>query len=167
MMAGRGDRHAFTELVRLNQGVVRGLCRRLCGASGDADDVAQAAFVIAWRRIETFGGGSFRSWVCTIAFREFLRTKRRSTSRVAAEACSVINPSPTDRSSETTGERLDLTAALTQLPEPERVAVALCLGAGLTHEEAAAALDLPLGTVKSHVLRGRARLQGLLGDYVA
>ena len=62
------------------------------------------------------------------------------------------------------GLRLDLTAACAALQPDQRAAILLCLGLDFTHEEAAQALALPLGTVKSHIARGRTKLAGLLGD---
>ena len=62
-----------------------------------------------------------------------------------------------------TDERLTLETALAELPPDQRACVALCLAADFSHQEAADALGLPLGTVKSHVNRGRARLQAVLG----
>ena len=56
-----------------------------------------------------------------------------------------------------------MNAALAALPEDVRACVALCLADGWSHGEAALALDLPLGTVKSHIARGRARLLAALG----
>lgn len=63
------------------------------------------------------------------------------------------------------GERLDLMRAMAVLDESERAAVALCMGAGLSHSEAALAMNAPLGSVKSWVLRGRAKLQKALAAY--
>ncbi len=153
-----GDSRAFGELVRRHQASVRGLCRRLARSTAAADDIAQSAFLTAWRRRSTWRGGSFRAWVCAIAYREFLHLRRNPAEHPSdwAEA---------EAAQETPGERLDLTQALSRLEEGERAAVALCLGAGLSHSEAALALDAPLGTVKSWVLRGRAKLQQALAAY--
>jgi RNA polymerase sigma-70 factor (ECF subfamily) len=60
-------------------------------------------------------------------------------------------------------QRLALRRAMDELPDDQRAALALCLGQDFTHAEAAEILKLPLGTVKSHVTRGRARLQAALG----
>lgn len=157
-----GDAAAFGELVRLHQGAIRGLCRRLAGSHADGDDLAQSAFLTAWRRIETFKGGSFRAWVGTIAFREFLRLRRLTPSHFEPldEAADASGPSGAE------GERLDLERALSALSLGERASVSLCLGVGMTHEEAAGAMMLPVGTVKSHVSRGRAKLKRLLSAYV-
>lgn len=63
------------------------------------------------------------------------------------------------------GERLDLARAMAILDDSERAAVALCIGAGLSHSETAVAMRAPLGSVKSWVLRGRAKLQKALAAY--
>ncbi len=151
-----GDGAAFECLVRRHQASVRALARRLTGSVSDGDDIAQAAFLIAWRRRSTWRGGSFRGWVCSIAYREFLRIRRAARVTQLADA-----PGPDDRP----GERIDLLRAFAALDEKERSAVALCLGAGLSHSEAALAMGQPLGSVKSWVSRGRAKLQSTLAAY--
>ena len=152
-----GDRAAFGQLVARHQASIRALSRRLARSAADGDDVAQAAFLTAWRRRSTWRGGSFRSWVCAIAYREFLHARRGHASGVEIEE--------TEGESGESGERLDLMRAMGELDEGERAAIALCLGAGLSHAEAAVAIGAPLGTVKSWVLRGRAKLQKALAAY--
>lgn len=154
--AMRGDRGAFEELVRRHQAGVRALSRRLARSASDGDDIAQAAFLTAWRRRPTWRGGSFRGWVCAIAYREFLHGRRGERSGELDDM-----PAP----SESPGERLDLQRAFAALDGNERSAVALCLGAGLSHTEAALAMEAPLGSVKSWVARGRAKLQAALAAY--
>lgn len=151
-----GDRRAFGQLVARHQASVRALSRRLARSASDGDDIAQAAFLTAWRRRSTWRGGSFRSWVCTIAYREFLNTQRGPT---PAEVEDLPGESGQG------GERLDLARAMGALDENERSAIALCLGAGLSHSEAALVMEAPLGSVKSWVLRGRAKLQKALAAY--
>jgi RNA polymerase sigma factor (sigma-70 family) len=152
-----GDREAFGRLVARHQSSIRALSRRLTRSATDGDDIAQAAFLSAWRRRSTWRGGSFRNWVCAIAYREFLNAKRGATG-------SDIEDVPGEGGQG--GERLDLMRAMGALDENERSAVALCLGAGLSHTEAALAMEAPLGSVKSWVLRGRAKLQKALAAYV-
>ncbi len=152
-----GDRAAFGRLVARHQSSIRALARRLTRSAADGDDIAQAAFLTAWRRRSTWRGGSFRSWVCTIAYREFLHA------RIAPSP--ELNAEETEGEAGESGERLDLKRAMAVLEEGERAAVALCLGAGLSHAEAAVAMGAPLGTVKSWVLRGRAKLQKALAAY--
>jgi RNA polymerase sigma factor (sigma-70 family) len=152
-----GDRQAFGRLVARHQASIRALSRRLARSVSDGDDIAQAAFLTAWRRRSTWRGGSFRSWVCTIAYREFLNGRRAA----AVEAEIEDMPGQGGQG----GERLDLMRAMGALDASERDAIALCLGAGLSHGEAALAMGAPLGSVKSWVLRGRAKLQKALAAY--
>jgi RNA polymerase sigma-70 factor, ECF subfamily len=152
-----GDRKAFGQLVARHQASVRALSRRLARSAADGDDIAQAAFLTAWRRRSTWRGGSFRGWVCTIAYREFLHSRRSNPAEAEIEDL----PGEAGQG----GERLDLIRAMTVLEASERAAIALCLGAGLSHGEAALAMGAPLGSVKSWVLRGRAKLQKALAAY--
>ena len=152
-----GDREAFGQLVSRHQASIRALSRRLARSASDGDDIAQNAFLTAWRRRTTWGGGSFRGWVCMIAYREFLATRKRARPETSDEDFAGAQGE--------SGERIDLTRAMAALDESERAAVALCIGAGLSHTEAALAMDAPLGSVKSWVLRGRAKLQKALAAY--
>jgi RNA polymerase sigma-70 factor (ECF subfamily) len=92
-----------------------------------------------------------------IAYREFLHTRRGFGSGAEVE--------DTVGEAGASGERIDLMRAMKTLDEGERAAISLCLGAGLSHAEAAVAMGAPLGTVKSWVLRGRAKLQKALAAY--
>lgn len=161
--ARAGDAAAFSRLVDMHQRSVRGFLRRLClGAHADADDLAQEAFVTAWTRIGTFRvGESFRSWLCGIGYRKWL-THRRGEARRAAREAEAEEPAPVGRA-EASDARLDASAALGALSQEQRACVALCLAAEFSHAEAAAALGMPVGTVKSHVARGRAKLLDVLG----
>lgn len=158
-LAAAGDRRAFSELVRRHGSAVRGLLRRMGADGTSADDAAQDAFLTAFEQIADFRGeGTFQAWVKRIAARLYVRRWRRD----ARERMLALTGEPDPPAGE--GEigaagRLDLDEAMTELPPPERLCVALCYGAGLSHTEAAAALKLPLGTVKSHVKRGLDRLR--------
>lgn len=152
-----GDRAAFGQLVARHQASIRALARRLARSASDGDDIAQNAFLTAWRRRSTWRGGSFRGWVCMIAYREFLATRKGPRVEITDEDHAGADGE--------TGERLDLTRAMAALDESERAAVALCIGAGLSHTEAALVMEAPLGSVKSWVLRGRAKLQKALAAY--
>jgi len=95
--------------------------------------------------------------VCAIAYREFLQARRAAVPVVEADDVGATQDTP--------AERLDLSRAMQALEASERSAVALCLGAGLSHTEAALVMGAPLGSVKSWVLRGRAKLQKALSAY--
>ncbi|MBK8840293.1 MAG: RNA polymerase sigma factor [Hyphomonadaceae bacterium] len=152
-----GDQKAFGLLVARHQASIRALGRRLSRSVSDGDDIAQAALLNAWRRRSTWRGGSFRGWVCMIAYREFLAGRKAARSETELED----HPGASGES----GERLDLMRAISALDESERAAIALCIGAGLSHADAALAMQAPLGSVKSWVLRGRAKLQKALAAY--
>ncbi len=161
-LTAAGERAAFGELVRRHGSAVRGLLRRMGADGAGADDVAQDAFLVAFEQIAEFRGeGAFRGWVCRIAARLYVRRWRREVrADVMAEAVgSETEVAPTATPADA---RIDLDEALKDLSEAERVCVSLCYGAGLSHAEAAAALNAPLGTVKSHVKRGLDKLRSRL-----
>lgn len=158
--ARRGSQAAFRQLVERHQQAVRGFLRRACADAGDADDLAQETFLAAWSSLWNYrGGASFRSWLCAIAWKKTLTLRRgRGRERRRYEALREI-----PHGEVCPDARLDLAAALNALPVDQRAAVALCLGGDFSHAEAAHALGLPLGTIKSHVQRGRAKLLAALG----
>lgn len=160
-LAGSSD--AFSRLVAAHQQAVRGFLRRACGNWADAEDLAQETFLTAWENLSRYSGQStLRSWLCGIAYNKCL-TAARSRSRSAARDLAYIETSET-APGPSGDDRMDLQAAMARLPMEQRAAVSLCLGAGFSHSEAADALGLPLGTVKSHVLRGKMKLLEALGD---
>jgi len=154
--AKRGSTAAFESLVRRNQSLVRGFLRRLTGNAAQADDLAQETFLMAWRRIGSYEAkGSFKGWLIRIAYTQFLQERR---SRQSADRRDEAYMAEAETMVETAGAaeaRLDLDRVLKLLSPEQRAAMALCYGEGMSHAEAADALGLPLGTVKSHVLLGR------------
>lgn len=160
--ARRGDVRAFSRLVDAHQQKVRGFLRRYAGHWADADDLAQDAFVIAWQKLARFEGrSSFCSWVCGVGYR-IARDVRRSHRRAEARDFTWLEDQDEAEAGAPLEDRLALARAMAELPDDQRAAVALCLSEGFSHAEAASILNLPLGTVKSHVTRGRERLLKLL-----
>ena len=156
--AATGERRAFGELVRRHGSAVRGVLRRMGAQAAEADDVAQDAFLTAFERIAEFRGeGTFAGWVRKIAARLYLRRLQRDR-RLGAFATDEIEDEP-DPGGGDADAAIDLDEALKILGPAERLCVTLCFGAGLSHNEAAEALNLPLGTVKSHVKRGLDKLR--------
>ena len=159
--AATGDVAAFGALVRQHQSSVRGFLRRLTrGNHALADDLAQDTFLEAHRKIAQFQGhGSFTGWLYAIAWSRFLMENRKRKlepldhmdERVAPECDPAI--------------KLDLEKAMAMLRAPERSALTLCFALGMPHEEAATVMGVPLGTLKSHVARGREKLKILLKDH--
>lgn len=161
-MASEGRREAFSELVRRAAPVVGDLLRRMGASDAMADDITQDAMLAAYKGIATFRGESmFATWVMRIAGRLYVRRRSREARwRPMAEPIEeTVASTPEEPRSVA---RLDLDRALAQLAEPERLCVSLCHGAGLTHEEIAQSLNVPLGTVKSHVNRGVKKLRVLM-----
>ncbi|MHA6288342.1 RNA polymerase sigma factor [Maricaulis sp. CAU 1757] len=161
--ARAGSDAAFGQIVDRYQKPVRAFVWRLCGDPADADDIAQDVFLAAWTRLRGLKEADrLKAWLFSIAWR---KAKGAARSRVRARqretSWQVERPDRADRADEV---QLAMQQALAQLPAAQRAAVALCLGNGWSHADAAEILNLPLGTVKSHVTRGRARLVEILGD---
>lgn len=159
VLAG-GDTRAFGQLVSRHQQTVRGLMMRMCRNPALADDLAQDAFIKAFNKIDSYSGtGSFKAWLCRIAYNEFLMGARKRKAADKALEKLQAQPSETSEAPRDGGARVDLDRALATLGEQERTCVVLCYASGLSHTEAAEITGLPLGTVKSHVNRGRAKLR--------
>ncbi|MFN4177956.1 RNA polymerase sigma factor [Phenylobacterium sp.] len=165
--AQAGSTAAFARLVERHQQALRAFLRRTCGDWASADDLAQETFLTAWSEIGRLTSGrSVRAWLCGIGYRKHLSARRshaRDRAREARyEADHGSGGAQADRPM--ADERLALEGAMAMLPSEQRACVALCLAADFSHAEAAETLGLPLGTVKSHVARGRTRLlQALRG----
>ena len=165
-VVSQDDRAAFERLVRRHQSMVRGVLRRLArGDAALADDLSQETFVLAWRNLRSFRfDARFSTWLYRIAFNAWLTQARRRREVLLEDSAEV--PAADDPGADAPGaeERIDLERALSGLSDGERAAIAACYYADLTHEEAAVALGIPLGTVKTHILRAkeklRARLEG-------
>jgi RNA polymerase sigma factor (sigma-70 family) len=158
-----GDDDAFTELVLRRQKRVRDLMRRLCGDHALADDLAQKTFVQAWRSLAGLREpGAFGGWLKRVAVNVWLAEARRAALPFDDDdgaLAEVPDPAPDP---ERVAGRIDLERALAALRPAERLCVVLAHSEGMTHVEIAEAVELPLGTVKSHVLRGTEKLKRIL-----
>lgn len=161
--AAGGDRMAFAALVQAHQGYLRKLLGRLCrGDQGRADDLAQDAFLRAWRALPGFRGEArFRTWLTRLAYSAL------SAERPALPSAEAGSDDAEVQSDFAPGAdwRLDLDRALATLSDAQRHALLLCYGADLSHAEAAQVLGWPLGTLKTQVLRAKARLRTQLQDW--
>ena len=162
-----GDRAAFGELVLRHQSAVRLFLRHLTrGDAALADDLAQETFLQAYLGLARFRGeASFSTWLLGIAHNHW-RNARRRQREIAWEpaehpATAEHSPSPA-RAVEL---RQDLAAAMEQLDPDEQTALHLFYQQGLTHPEIAAVTDWPLGTVKTHLARGKDKLRHLLAAW--
>ena len=167
--AQSGDRQAFAELVRSHQGAVRNQLRRLTkGDAALADDLAQESFIQAWAHLAEFRGQArLATWLYRIAYHRFLMHLRsqRVTLPVPDEGETESTGEPAGHEREALAMRLDVAAALARLPQAQRVALIHCYYLDLSHEEAAQVLNVPLGTLKSQVLRAKAQLRDTLAAW--
>jgi RNA polymerase sigma factor (sigma-70 family) len=148
--AASGDRAAFALLVGKYERPLRSFLQRM--GVGDADDVAQEAFLKAWRSAAQYDGRArFSTWLTSIAWRCRLDQLRRHR-WVASDA-------PDAQSSPQAAAEID--DMLARLSESERASLILCEGHGWTHEEAAQLLGMPHGTLKSTVARGKLKCRAL------
>ena len=163
MCAIAGDDSAYGELVRRRQGAVRQLFRRLCRDPALADDLAQQTFLQAWRSIQTIKSpAAFGGWLKRLAINVWLQRVR--TER-AWQSTDDLESLPEQGTQPTLTEQLDLDSALATLPPDVRLCIALAYAEHMSHREISEATGLPLGTVKSHITRGAARLRERLGAY--
>jgi RNA polymerase sigma-70 factor (ECF subfamily) len=163
-----GDRNAFGELVLRYRTLVLGVAYRVCGDAVLADDVAQETFVRVWHKLHTYRSGhSFRAWICRIASNLTIDALRRHKPAVDIEQVSLPNPGSSLEARAVQDERaLAVRRAIAALPEQVRVTIVLREYEGLSYDEIAHALDVPMGTVKSRLSDARRRLRAALAPTV-
>lgn len=155
------DIAAFGELIRRHQSHVRNFLRKLTGDYNLADDLAQDCLLRAWDKLATFSGrGSFIGWLLKIAYTTFLQSKRKSkryaeilesAGHVADLEANHVTP-PVD-------EVNDIDKFLAVLSEEERAILVMSYACGLSHREIGDATDIPVGTVKSIIFRGKEKIR--------
>ncbi len=167
--AAAGDDTAFGELMRRRHSQIRHLLRRLCRDAALADDLAQAAFLQAWRTLRTLRApGAFGGWLRKLAVNVWLQHVRSGSARhevrLDESAMTTLTASSTT-GDPTVAEQLDLDRALELLAPDVRVCIVLSYAERLSHREICDVTGFPLGTVKSHIARGAARLRESLSAY--
>lgn len=162
--AQKGDQGAFDDLLRRHYNQIYAICRRLAGNEADALDATQEALITLVRRIDRFDGRSkFTTWMHRVVTNACLDEVRRRGRRPVPSAVEEQPLAAVERPvAEAVSDRLDIDAALAQLPETFRVPVVLCDQLGMSYEEIADELDIAPGTVRSRISRGRRRLAELL-----
>ena len=177
--AQHGDLDAFNTLVLHFQDALFNTARRLLGDDELAADATQEAFLSAFRSLKSFRGGSFKAWlmrtVTNAAYDELRRRKRRPTTPLEPDANDVDGPdeprwlADPSLSPEETLEAHELEHAmehcLAGLPVEYRTVVVMADIEGLDYTEVAAAVRVPLGTVKSRLARARLRLRECLAGF--
>lgn len=172
--ARHGDNAAVEELLRSHMQRIHSTCRRLCRDRGDAEDAAQEALVAIARGLEGFDGrSSVSSWIYRITTNacidELRRRRRRPEPSGDAEepidrfSTKGVSDEPLEAAI-SAEQRVMLLDALAELGEDYRIAVVLRDVADLDYAAIAEATDVPVGTVRSRIARGRGRLARILGD---
>lgn len=171
-----GDRRAFGELVRRHQDAVFGLVSRLVGARSDVEDIAQDAFLRAYRALPTFrGDAQFGTWLYRIAWNTCLDRREQQAHRQEHEVS--LGPEddeddphePADPDAPLPDEVLEaddvrerLAHHLGQLPDHYRAVLTLYYYGQQSYDEIARVLDIPMNTVKVHIHRAKAQLRKAL-----
>lgn len=167
-----GDQSAAEELVRRHQAPVRGFLRVVCYDRSAIDDLAQETFLRAIKHAGRFNDKyPMRGWLLTIARRLSINHGQKSKRRRPAagiepdqlQTKAGNNPgSNLEKQEQQTLTRDAVQTAMARLSEPQRVAIAMHYQQGMPLEQIAEALEMPIGTVKSHLHRGRQRMKELL-----
>ena len=168
-----GDVDGFNRLVETYQALAYNVALRTLGGREDAADATQEAFLSAYRGIDGFRGGAFKSWLLRIVVNACYDLRRRERRRPATSMDSIVEelgeapwadedaPDPEDlaisQETLTTIER-----ALAELPVDQRIVITLVDLQGCSYEEAADAMSCAIGTIRSRLARGRARFRDLL-----
>lgn len=150
--AAKGDQAAFAALVARHERPLRSFLARM-GSPEAADDIAQEAFLKAWRFAGSYDGRArFSTWLTRIAWRCLLDDARKAGPEREAEE-------PTHSASGAEGA--EVSDMLARLSDSERAALILCDGHGWSHSEAAELLEMPLGTLKTNVARAKAKCRAM------
>lgn len=162
--AQRADTRAFESLYRRHVGKVYGLCLRMTGNVGEAEDCTQEAFIQAWHKLDRFRGDSqFGTWLHRIAVNAVLGRMRKS--KRERERLQIVADAPEPKvASADTGEYRDLAAAINRLPEGARHVFVLHAVYGYSHEETGKMLGVATGTSKAQVHRARKLLAAELAE---
>ena len=151
--AAAGDSGAFAALVEKHEAPLRAFLTRM-GAVHSADDLAQEAFIKAWRNADQYDGRArYSTWLTSIAWRCRLDDLRRSRT-----------PDPEPAQGAESGAQTEVDDMLSRLGDGERAALVLCEGHGWTHAEASELLGMPLGTLKSTVARAKAKCREMWSE---
>ena len=166
--ARAGDGEAFGMLFERHAGTIYNFCFRRVGNWATAEDLVSIVFLEAWRRLDKpLPRGKELPWLFGIAT-NVVRNRRRAERRHAAALRRVPKPSPEPSFANDSDQRVDdeelmgrALGRVARLPRHEQEVFALCAWSGLSYEDAAIALRIPVGTVRSRLSRARARLREL------
>jgi len=161
--AQSGNRNAYSELVRIHAQGVMNVVYRMCGNMQLAEDAAQETFIQAWLRLQSYRPrSSFRNWLYRIAVNaaiDMLRKEKRILPD-AVEDMSLSDSKPDPETMVASSERTKMVqATVLALPDASRAVLVLREYEGLSYQEIAEALDIPVGTVMSRLSYARKLLK--------
>ncbi len=168
-----GHLHAFNQLIQAYQGVAYGVARRILSDPDLAADAVQDSFIKAYHKLDQYRGGSFKAWLLRIVVNtcyDRLRALRRRPTTSLDDLFEqpdrselLLAPTEGPESYALRRElRVELETAIADLPYHQRVVVVLSDIEGYNYHEISDIVGIPLGTVKSRIARGRARLRDRL-----
>lgn len=170
MRVGDQDHDAFQDLYTLTQAKLFGICVRICGEGQAAEDVLHDVYITIWRRAGAWepGRSSPITWLATIARNRAIDWRRAQTIRRTgplSDAADIADGAPDAQATMLASEALtQLHLCLDTLEERQRGAIREAFFGGATYAELAKVTGVPLGTMKSWVRRGLARLKDCLDD---
>ena len=169
-LVARGDEDALAELYDRVGRVAYGLALRVLRDERHAEDAVQEAFLQVWRSAATFRAERAKAstWILTLVHRRAVdlvrREERRQADPLTDDSAAGVGREETDEAAWLRFERERVQAALKQLPDVQREALELAYYGGFSQSELAERLGVPLGTIKSRMFAGLARLRELLDD---
>ena len=156
------DSHAFTQLVKKYQQNIRQFLRRI--TAGDwalADDLAQDTFLLAYQNLATFRGeANFTTWLHRIAYNRFLKSRQKA---YVSKETGEIDLNQFEYKSDVEKDVL-VEQLMKGLESNERICLTLSVSAGMSHQEIVNITDMPLGTVKSHINRGKQKMMEMVNQ---
>jgi RNA polymerase sigma-70 factor, ECF subfamily len=169
-LVARGDEDALAELYDRVGRIAYGLALRVLRDERHAEDAVQEAFLQVWRSAATFRAERAKAstWILTLVHRRAVdlvrREERRQADPLTDDSAAGVAPEETDEAAWLRFERERVQSALKQLPDVQREALELAYYGGFSQSELAERLGVPLGTIKSRMFAGLARLRELLDD---
>jgi RNA polymerase sigma-70 factor (ECF subfamily) len=158
------DHRAFKMLSERYRPKIKALFLKL--TTGDTElsnDLMQETYLTMYRRLATFNGKSaFGTWLYQVAYREFLQMHRARKPHYTDIHADHVTEQYRIQKPDAVAQKMDINMAMNYLREEERMAIYLSYAEGYHHEEIAEIMQVPLGTVKSYILRGRNKLRELL-----
>ncbi len=167
-----GDRSAVSDCVNRYGGLVWSLARRFTASQADAEDAVQEIFISLWKSAERFDASksSEITFVAMIARRRLIdmnRKRQTAAKAISSQSIDTVDPQsvddPTERA-ELTDDAAEAIRMLSELPDDQQEAIKLAVYSGLTHNQIAEKMNLPLGTIKTHIRRGLVKVREKLNQ---